>query len=232
MFKKLELKDSKKMKQGTPTILVPYREQTEQGRSEQLKKFSSHMKRWHPDWKILVIEQSDDGKKFNRGALLNIGIFYANKMGSEYVILHDVDLIPLSEIVPLYTMFPEDPVNIGNRWQSKWTGDGFRGVLSISMKDVKKINGYPNNFWGWGGEDDAMRQRMKRKNISVWNPTGNSGFKEMVHLDTRKIPDAKNMRKWEDLKEDDGSSGLSDVRWKLLSKTDDKNIIMFTVEIT
>ena len=23
-----------------------------------------------------------------------------------------------------------------------------------------KINGFPNNFWGWGGEDKAIRNRM------------------------------------------------------------------------
>ena len=31
----------------------------------------------------------------------------------------------------------------------------------MSTKDFKKVNGYSNKFWGWGGEDDDMRQRIK-----------------------------------------------------------------------
>jgi hypothetical protein len=227
----LEFKDAKKLPQGIPTILVPFREQVLQKRGEQLKQFSSHMKRWHPDWPIIIIEQSDDGKKFNRGALLNIGTRYAQKMGAEYIIYHDVDLIPLSPIVPLYTAFPEKPINIGYVWQTKWQGEGFRGVLSISMKDVKTINGYPNMFWGWGGEDNAMQKRMKKKGINFWNPQGSSGFKVLEHPDTRQIPGAKNMRKWEDVDEDTGRHGLNDVKWKLISEEKDQNIFKYTVEI-
>jgi len=227
----LDLKDAKKLPRGIPTILVPFREQVLQKRGEQLKQFSSHMKRWHPDWPVLIIEQSDDGNKFNRGALLNIGTRYAQKMGAQYVVYHDVDLIPLSPIVPLYTAFPEKPINIGYVWQTKWQGDNFRGVLSISMKDAKTINGYPNMFWGWGGEDDAMQNRMKKKGIKYWNPQGSSGFKVLEHPDTRKIPDMKNMRKWEDVKEDTGKHGVNDVKWKLISEDKDQNIFKYTVEI-
>uniref|UniRef100_A0A6C0HGG6 Galactosyltransferase C-terminal domain-containing protein n=1 Tax=viral metagenome TaxID=1070528 RepID=A0A6C0HGG6_9ZZZZ len=227
----LDLKDAKKLPQGIPTILVPFREQVLQKRGEQLKKFTAHMKRWHPDWPVLVIEQSEDGKQFNKGALMNIGTRYAQKMGATYIIIHDVDLIPLSPIVPLYTGFPEKPINIGHVWQTKWQGVNFRGVQSISMKDMKTINGFPNMLWGWGGEDDAMQLRLKKKGIKYWNPQASSGFKVLEHPDTRKIPGAKNMRKWEDLKEDTGRHGLNDVKWKLLDEKQDQNIFKYTVEI-
>ena len=39
--------------------------------------------------------------------------------------------------------------------------DIFGGVSAMSTKDFKKVNGYSNKFWGWGGEDDDMRQRIK-----------------------------------------------------------------------
>ena len=231
MILPLDIKDAKKLPQGIPVILVPFREQLIQKRGEQLVKFCSHMKRWHPDWPVLVIEQHGD-EKFNRGALLNIGSRYAQKMGAEYVVYHDVDLIPLSSIVPFYTAFPEKPVHVGGIYKGKYSGDSFIGqALSISLKDIKTINGFPNSFWGWGGEDDAMRNRLKRKGIQVWRPTVDTGYKVLEHPDTRKIPGAKNMRKWEDVAEDTGKHGFGDVKWKLLDEKRDENIFKYTVEI-
>lgn len=231
MFVPLDLKDLKELPKSIPTILVPFREQLEQKRGEQLQKFINHMKRWHSDWPIIIIEQSQ-GKKFNRGALLNIGTRYAQKLGSEYVIYHDVDLIPLSPIVPYYTAFPQQPIHVGSIYKDKYSGDGFIGqALSISIKDIKKINGFPNMFWGWGGEDDAMRNRIKKHNLKVWRPTIDSGYKVLEHKDTRLIPDAKNMRKWEDVKEDTGKHGFNDIKWDLLEKKEDANILKITVDI-
>lgn len=216
---------------GIPTIIVPYREQQEQKRGEQLLKFTQHMKRWHPTWPILIIEQVDE-EKFNRGALLNIGSRYAQKFGAEYVVYHDVDLIPLAPLVPYYEAFPEKPLHIGTAYKGKYGGPGFIGqVLSMSMKDVKKSNGYPNMFWGWGGEDDALRNRLKKKGMQIWQPDISSGFKVLEHLDTRKIPGAKNMTKWEDVAGDTGQHGFGDVKWKLLSEHKDQNIFLFKVQL-
>ena len=226
----ISISEAKKLPQGTPTILVPYRDNAEQERAKQLKTFVSHMSRWHPDWNILIIEQSE-GEKFNRGALLDIGARITKN--AEYVIFHDVDLIPLSALVPYYTAIPETPIHIGAAYKGKYTGEGFIGqVFSISMKDLKRINGFPRMFWGWGGEDDAMRNRLKRNKIGILRPNTDTGFKVLEHKDTRLIKDAKNMRKWEDVREDTGRHGLNDVRWKVLDTIDlATNIKKITVEI-
>lgn len=34
------------------------------------------------------------------------------------------------------------------------------GAVAFSAEDFRKINGFPNTFWGWGGEDDEMYKRM------------------------------------------------------------------------
>jgi len=34
------------------------------------------------------------------------------------------------------------------------------GVLSMTSKIFEKLNGYPNNMRGWGGEDDSLLIRM------------------------------------------------------------------------
>ena len=36
----------------------------------------------------------------------------------------------------------------------------FGAAISFDINLFKKINGYPNHFWGWGGEDDALIYRI------------------------------------------------------------------------
>ena len=37
-------------------------------------------------------------------------------------------------------------------------------LVNFNKKLFKKINGYPNNFWGWGGEDDVLLNRLIENN--------------------------------------------------------------------
>jgi hypothetical protein len=230
MFKSLEKADLKSMGKTSFTIVVPFREQLEQKRGEQLKKFLKHFEKL--GYPVLVVEQ-EEGKKFNRGMLLNIG---ADLADSEYVIFHDVDLLPKKAILPYYEVFPDSPVHIGKAWRTKYDSEGFLGgVISISQADLKLINGFPNNFWGWGGEDDAMRVRMKRKNITILQPTVAEGFKELAHIDTKSKPEWKNMEKWEGMdleRAGKNKSGLSNLKYKIVKKESySENIIKVTVEI-
>ena len=185
----------------------------------------------------MVIEQSNDNRKFNRGALLNIGTILAARKGIPYVIFHDVDLIPLSPIVPYYTAIPEDPIHIGKAWTSKYDSANFLGgILSMSIEDVKTINGFPNTFWGWGGEDDALRIRLQKKEIPILQPTlRGSGFRELKHVDTRTKQEWKNMQKWEDLdaeRKHTSQEGLKQTRYSVLATEElSPNIVKFTVEI-
>lgn len=41
----------------------------------------------------------------------------------------------------------------------------FGGVSGLSKKQFLKINGFPNEYWGWGGEDDDIYNRW------VWTRT-------------------------------------------------------------
>ena len=237
MYVPLELTEVKGLPQGTPVILVPFREQPEQKRGEQLKKFVSHIHRYHPDWIVLIIEQSEDTQKFNRGALLNIGAKIADMNKFEYVIFHDVDLLPLMKIVPYYTAIPEKPIHIAKVWTSKYDSvDFLGGVLSMSLKDIKKTNGFPNEFWGWGGEDDVLRDRIKSQKIDIYQPTmRGEGYKELQHVDTKSKSEWKNMTKWEDKaneRKNPGKDGYKNVKYTILNQEDlTDNIKKITVEI-
>lgn len=35
----------------------------------------------------------------------------------------------------------------------------FGGVSALSPEQYMKMNGFPNTYWGWGGEDDDIAVR-------------------------------------------------------------------------
>lgn len=35
----------------------------------------------------------------------------------------------------------------------------FGGVAALTPLHYLKMNGFPNNYWGWGGEDDDISAR-------------------------------------------------------------------------
>jgi len=150
-------------------IIVPFRDNhAEQKRAEHLGKFVPHMARFLAtaceDHRVYVIEQSDDTRKFNRGQLLNVGATLAVRDGCDSLIFHDVDLLPSDDLGAAYSVLPLDdkPLHIARVWD-RYSGnaDYFGGVCAWTAHDFSRINGFPNNYWGWGGEDDEMMRRCR-----------------------------------------------------------------------
>jgi hypothetical protein len=161
-------------------ILVPFRNNKVENRQLHYKAFIKHMIKLLDYMKIIsdqhilvvIIEQSNDDKKFNRGKLLNIGYKYIKKKGYDYIITHDIDMYPNNNAFKYYRVYPKNPIHIADRVdKKKYNYEYFMGgILSISNTDFENCNGYPNNFWGWGGEDDELYKRMKRNNLIVHRP--------------------------------------------------------------
>ena len=42
----------------------------------------------------------------------------------------------------------------------------FGGVSGLTVEQFRKINGFPNAFWGWGGEDDDLWNRYVEVQIT------------------------------------------------------------------
>ena len=96
--------------------------------------------------RIAIIEQMP-GKLFNRGKLLNIGIYlYKNKF--ESFITHDVDINPKSATIKkLYNKNVEVDEIMGIYTSSYNT---LGGIIKFRKQTIMKINGFPNDIWGLG----------------------------------------------------------------------------------
>jgi hypothetical protein len=149
-------------------VIVPYR-----NREEQLQKFiisiSNFLNTKNLDYEIIIVEQ-DNKKQFNRGMLLNIGFTYSEKLKCDYVVFHDVDMIPID----VDYSFSPIPLHLATNFILE---DGeknrevfyeyFGGVTMFPSDLFKKINGYSNKYWGWGYEDTDLLLRCKINNVDL-----------------------------------------------------------------
>ena len=204
------LQNKKQKKLNSIAIIVPYRDlHASQNRARHLNQFIPHMKKFLnnlvntnkiSDYHIYIIEQSDDKRKFNRGKLLNIGFDFAIKRSEKHpprhnvFIFHDVDLLPQDDLSEYYAKYPSKPIHIARVWDRYNNNQKyFGGIVSFSEDDMKRINGYPNTFWGWGGEDDEMQKRLETTNITWDAPEeryncrlGRYGFNYQIGISKRK----------------------------------------------
>jgi hypothetical protein len=112
--------------------------------------------------RIVVVEQHKHDKLFNRAKLMNIG-FDISKDDCDYFAFHDVDLIPQ---VADYS-YPRCPTHMSahcSQFNYELPYETiFGGVAMFTKEDFIKVNGYSNEYWGWGAEDDDMYNRCERE---------------------------------------------------------------------
>ncbi len=151
------------------SIVIPYR-----NREEHLEVFLRDSKgKINADSYDIIIVNQDDNKPFNRAKLLNIGFDYT-KDNSDYFCFHDIDMVPIN----VDYSYPEKPYHLAvNLPQS--TPLYYGGVNIFNKEDFLKINGFSNEFWGWGGEDDDLLNRIKSVGYNIHRRNGN--FKSLHH---------------------------------------------------
>lgn len=145
-------------------IVVPYR-----NRREHLEMFLPHIKKYlggqNVLHKIYIIEQ-EEGKAFNRAKLLNIGFLEADN-DCDYFVFHDVDMIP-QNVDYGYQELPTHLAAAASQFNYGLPYDGyFGGVTMFSRKSFLKVNGYSNEYWGWGAEDDDILYRCHLADLKV-----------------------------------------------------------------
>lgn len=141
-------------------IVVPYRD-----RPEQLALFDAHMHAYLErngvdDYVVWIIEQSADGRPFNRGAVRNAGVrevIAAYGSPRTVICFHDVDTLPLVDGLPYGE--PRAHYAVTHIYGHTHC---LGGVLCARAAAIVAADGYPNSLWGWGREDALLEERVAR----------------------------------------------------------------------
>jgi hypothetical protein len=143
-------------------IIVPCR-----NRQKYWKIFKEEMDKYLANQKLkpLYVLCANNGGKFNRGNSINLALAFLKQHfpKNTTVVTQDVDMIPRHGVkyndknTPIMTWF----INAG----------GLKG----SLEDFIKINGYSNDYHGWGEEDSDIYDRMGAMGVKYgyWPPTAN-----------------------------------------------------------
>ena len=151
-------------------------------REAQLNVLLAHLipilKRQQIEFQIFVINQAGQDS-FSRARLMNSGFSFVrdNYHGIypaypelwilisdvDCFIFHDVDLLLETELgiykcsnqYPRHLSSSIDKYNYAVPW-SGITG----GVMAFTQDQFEKVNGFSNEYWGWGCEDDDMYVRI------------------------------------------------------------------------
>ena len=223
-------------------IAIPYR-----NRDNHLKYYIENaiplIQEHLPNTKVVVIEQNE-GKLFNRGAILNVAFKeYQNK--TKYFFTHDVDINPTEKCIKEHYMKQVDDDHVLGIYTSKCNTLG--GIIKINDSTIHAINGFPNNVWGWGTEDKALQNRSEYYNINkITNLTNNMKHplyllrfnnvndKETRHLalnSKKHYKTFKNLNNEQKLQEI-MSSGLNNLKYTILERKMIHNIVeLIKVEI-
>jgi predicted glycosyltransferase involved in capsule biosynthesis len=205
-------------------VIIPYR-----NRQENLNIFLDEFPKKInvTNYKIYIIEQVDE-KPFNRAKLFNIG-FDIIKDDVDYICFHDVDLIP-EESDYSYTTIPLHLSKYCSQFNYKlYYKNIYGGVNLMSKENFLKINGFSNDFWGWGGEDDDLLKRVINADFKLERREGR--YKSLDHKVSDKSNRFKNVKKLNS-KYNYSMDGLSNLEYKILEKLELNNIaIKFKVMI-
>lgn len=179
----------------TIAIIISYRDR-KKNLEDLLYNLIPFLQRQHiRKYKIFIIEQQTTGA-FNKGRLYNIAFHHLMKTYKPTcVIFHgklkrilfsetniffylDADLIPEND-QNLYSCLTltEHPLHMSANVRFRVNGTYTTiypflvgGVLTIQPKTFSLLNGYSNEYFNWGGEDDDMGLRFLSKDICVQRP--------------------------------------------------------------
>jgi len=198
------------------SIIVPYRD-----RAGHLSLFIKHMRARFRKEEILIVEQ-EQGKPFNRAKLLNIGFLNTS---AKYVAMHDVDMLPFKADYS----FPVNPTHIATkcsqfRYKMPFK-EYFGGVTLFNREDFIKVNGYSNEFWGWGGEDNEMHDHVIKSGLTI--SRRKCTFECLHHRESDRTNHLDNVELWK--KGRGEQDGLTHCNYEILKKYNHGDYIKISV---
>lgn len=229
------------------SVIIPFRDESESlFRFKQLELMLHYLTRYLIDqntqFTVLVVNQIS-GKAFNRAKLFNIGFSYQvqkSRGEEECFVFHDVDCIAENSKF-VYYCDQNHPLHL-----SAWLHEEnykplyksiMGGVTSFTREQFTSINGYSNEYWGWGAEDDDLSNRVRSYyNLERVPRPANKKDYHMYRMEHERDknnlenPRRKSiLKEWEGRWWHDGLNSLSD--WKIIEETTTKYYVNLTVQI-
>ncbi|XP_046557921.1 beta-1,4-N-acetylgalactosaminyltransferase bre-4-like isoform X2 [Haliotis rubra] len=166
-------------------IIIPYRDR-EVNLKILLNNLHRVLQKQQAEYAIFVVEQ-ENGTPFNRGMIKNIGYLEAKALCHfDCFTFHDVDLVTESERNTYFC--GEKALHHSQKLDfldyRTWYGNHFGGVVTFNKTYFSTINGYPNLFFMWGGEDDDLIHRLQKKQM----PYEHSKYPRYTALTHKKDP--------------------------------------------
>nr|XP_054766013.1 beta-1,4-galactosyltransferase 5-like [Lytechinus pictus] len=163
---------------------------------------------------FFVIEQANKNL-FNRAMLMNVGFLESLKIFDyDCFVIHDVDHVPLDDR-NYYgcTDMPRHFLSGVDKWKYKLLYKTFFGaVTGLTKGNIRSINGFPNVYWGWGGEDDDIWKRVKDVGLNITRYEGPVYHYDVIRHHHKSAPLAKDrfelLRKSHDRLKKDGLSNI------------------------
>ncbi|KAJ7397974.1 Beta-1,4-galactosyltransferase 1 [Pitangus sulphuratus] len=170
---------------------------------------------------ILCFANQDGEEEFNRAKLLNIGFAEALKeYDYDCFVFSDVDLIPMDDrnTYKCYSQPRHLSVSMDKFGFRLPYNQYFGGVSALSKEQFTKINGFPNNYWGWGGEDDDIYNRLVFKGMGISRPDAVIGKCRMIRhtRDRKNEPNPERFDRIAHTRETMNSDGLNTLSYKVL----------------
>lgn len=171
-------------------IVVPYRDRESHLRTF-LHNLHSLLTKQQLDYAIFVVEQTAN-ETFNRAKLMNVGYAEAIRLYDwRCFIFHDVDLLPEDDR-NLYSC-PDEPRHMSvavDKFNYKLPyGSIFGGISALTREQFEGINGFSNDYWGWGGEDDDLSTRVTLAGYKISRyPAEIARYKMIKHNSEKKNP--------------------------------------------
>ncbi|XP_032873825.1 beta-1,4-galactosyltransferase 1-like [Amblyraja radiata] len=200
-------------------VIIPFRDRDE------------HLKYWlyylHPllqrqqlDYGVYVINQHGE-ETFNRAKLLNVGFMEALKEDNyNCFVFSDVDLIPMDDrnIYKCYNQPRHLAVSMDKFSFRLPYNQFFGGISALSREQHEKINGFPNNYWGWGGEDDDIYNRIIFRGMGISRPDGVIGKCRMIahRRDKKNEPNPQRFDRIARTRQTMQNDGLNSLKYKVL----------------
>lgn len=200
-------------------VIVPFR-----NRFDELMLFVPHMTTFLNNQKInftLHIMNQGDDLRFNRAALVNAGFSLVGHK-SQYIAIHDVDLLPLDPHLSYRfpghgTLFHVSSPELHPVYHyASYLG----GILLITSHDFESVDGMSNRYYGWGLEDDEFSARVKEKGLQIKRPKGINQERAFVHnhKKSQKRDTAKLFDQMEVTKRRDRETGLHNVMYRQIAE--------------